>query len=387
MKFREDRKTGEKLSILGLGCMRFPRDKAETERMILTAIEGGVNFFDTAYLYPNSENTLGTILEKHNIRKDVFITTKLPLIMCKSADDFDKYFNEQLKRLKTDYIDYYLLHNITGFAHWERFKKLGIEQWIEDKKKAGQIRQIGFSYHGICDDFIKILDSYPWEVCLIQYNYYDENYQAGKMGLKAAAEKDITVLIMEPLLGGKLATNLPKPAVDLFAKADPSLTPAGWALRWLWNQDEVAVVLSGMSSVEQMTNNINSANNFKQLTDSELSVYTDVVGLFRKSYKIPCTSCNYCLPCPAGINIPACFSAYNTRYTQGFITGISLYMNSTAIVTKNPTGPRKCSNCGKCEEHCPQNIPIRRALKKVIRSLEPLPIYLLMALVRRIMAR
>jgi predicted aldo/keto reductase-like oxidoreductase len=386
MQYRTDKISKNELSALGLGCMRFPRDKAETERMILAAIKGGVNFFDTAYIYPNSEKTLGEILAKHDKRKDVYIATKLPLVMCKSAADFDKFLNEQLRRLKTDYIDYYFLHNITSFAQWEALRKLGIGQWIEDKVKAGVIRRIGFSFHGTCDDFLKILGSYAWEFCMIQYNYYDENYQAGRKGLRAAAEKGIPVMIMEPLLGGRLATGLPKQAAELFAKANPALTPADWALRWLWNQSEVTVVVSGMSSSRVMEQNLRSADSFRPLSDDDLAVYGDVVKLFRKSYKINCTGCNYCLPCPKGINIPACFSAYNTRHTQGFATGMKLYMTSIAVLAKNPDSPRLCNDCGKCEKACPQNLPIRRDLKKVVRRFEPLPLRPVLALVRRIMS-
>ncbi|MCL2634208.1 MAG: aldo/keto reductase [Oscillospiraceae bacterium] len=387
MIYREDKKSGNKLSALGLGCMRFPRDKAETERIILSAIEGGVNFFDTAYIYPNSEVTLGEILAKHNKRKDIYIATKLPLIMCKSSDDFDKFFNKQLRRLQTDYIDYYFLHSMADFAQWEHFREWGIEQWLEDKKKSGKIRQIGFSYHGNCNDFIKIIDSYAWEFCMIQYNYYDENYQAGKEGLKAAAEKNMPVMIMEPLLGGRLATGLPKQAVEMFAKSNPALSPADWAFWWLWNQPEVTVVLSGMNSNQIVESNLRSTDDFRPLTENELTVYADIVELFRKSYKINCTGCNYCLPCPKGINIPSVFSAYNTRYAQGFIAGMTLYVTSIAGVTKNPVSPRICNGCGKCEKICPQNLPIRKDLKKVARKLESLPLRFAIAILRKIMTR
>ena len=385
MKYRQD-KQGNQLSILGLGCMRFPVSKAETERMILAAIEGGVNFFDTAYLYPGSEKTLGEILAKHNKRKDINIATKLPIVRCKTYEDFDKYFNLQLERLKTDYIDYYFLHNVTDYNQWVAFQEMGIKEWIAEKMESGQIRQIGFSYHGIHEDFIKIIDSYPWQFCMIQYNYYDENYQAGKKGLKAAAAKGMAVIIMEPLLGGRLATGLPKQAAEIFKRANSNLTPADWAFWWLWNQEEVTVALSGMSSTQIMENNIASANNFRFLTTEELPKYDQVVEIFRKSYKINCTGCNYCLPCPKGINIPACLTAYNTSYAQGFITGITLYATSTAIVRKNPTTPRICNQCGNCEKHCPQNIPIRDALKKVSKRMEPLPLRAGFALVRKIIS-
>jgi len=387
MQYREDKVSGNKLSMLGLGCMRFPRDKNETERMVLAAIEGGVNFFDTAYIYPGSEKTLGEILAKHGKRKDVYIATKLPVMMCASADDFDKYFNEQLKRLKTDYIDYYFMHAIADFAQWENARKLGIEGWIAKKKETGQIRRVGFSYHGSCGDFLKTLDSYPWEFCMIQYNYYDPNYQAGKKGLLAAAEKGIPVIIMEPLLGGRLATNLPEQAVAAFKKADPGLTPADWALWWLWNQSEVTVVLSGMSSLRIMQDNLRSVDNFRPLSDKELAVYKDVAGIFRKSYKVNCTGCNYCMPCPKGINIPSCLSAYNTSYAQGYIAGLLSYFRSSGVLSKNPGYARGCNGCGKCEKLCPQHIPIRKSLKKTAGRFEPWPIRLVVALARRIMVR
>jgi predicted aldo/keto reductase-like oxidoreductase len=213
MRYREDKISGNKLSILGMGCMRFSLNLDETERMILTAIDKGVNYFDTAYIYPNSEKTLGRILSKNKKRLQVFIATKLPLIMCKGPGDFDNFFNKQLERLRTDYFDYYLMHMITSAAQWQMFCEWGIEQWIDDRKREGKIRQLGFSFHGSRGEFLKILDVRKWDFCQIQYNYSDENYQAGKEGLKAASAKGIPVIIMEPLLGGKLAMGLPKEAV------------------------------------------------------------------------------------------------------------------------------------------------------------------------------
>jgi len=386
MQYREDKASGNKLSALGLGCMRFPRDKAETERLILAAIDGGVNFFDTAYIYPNSEKTLGEILAKNNRRKDVYIGTKLPLMMCKTAADFDKFFNESLRRLQTDYVDYYFMHSMSGFAQWEAFRAMGIEQWIAEKKASGQIKHIGFSYHGTYDDFLKVLDSYPWEFCMIQYNYYDENYQAGRKGLLAAEEKGLTVIIMEPLLGGTLATGLPKHAVDIFAKADPDISPAEWAFRWLWSQSGVTVILSGMSSTQILRDNIRATNSFQPLAENDQAVYNEVVTTLKKAYKINCTSCNYCLPCPKGINIPACFSAYNASHVHGFVKGMTLYATGTAIITKQPNSPHNCNDCGKCEKVCPQHIPIRKQLKKVGRRFEPWPVRGVMAVVRKIMS-
>ncbi|MCL2234077.1 MAG: aldo/keto reductase [Firmicutes bacterium] len=384
MQYRED-KHGNKLSTLGLGCMRFSGNNKETEKMILEAIEKGVNFFDTAFIYPNSEKRLGEILKKHDKRKDVFVATKLPHSKCVTKYDFDKYFSIQLERLQTNYIDYYFIHNITDFEQWTNLQKLGIEDWIREKKETGEIKQIGFSFHGTCDDFLKILDSYDWEFCMIQYNYYAENYQAGKTGLLKAFERGVPVMIMEPLLGGKLATGLPEQALKMFKKSNPELMPVDWAFWWLWNQKEVTVVLSGMNTLEQMQHNIKSATNFKPLTDEEKSVYVDVVRLFQKSYKIPCTNCNYCLPCPKGINIPSCLSSYNTGASQGFMSGMRQYITSTAVVSKNPLSPRKCNKCGKCEKQCPQNIEITKTLKKVARRYENPFFRFLLGIVRIVM--
>jgi len=388
MQYRTDKISGNKLSALGLGCMRFPLDKSETERMILAAIEGGVNFFDTAYIYPNSEKTLGNILAKHNKRKDIFLATKLPFSKCRSSADFDRIFTEQLRRLQTDFIDYYFLHSMTGFAQWEKYKEMGIEDWIVEKKASGQIKQIGFSYHGTCDGFLKIIDDYPWEFCMIQYNYSDIHYQAGVSGLKAAADKGMPVIIMEPLLGGRLATGLPKQAVKFFAEHTEDRLPAEWALRWLWNQEEVTVVLSGMSSTQIMNSNLQSVDRFTEpLTASELAVYDKVVAELKKAYKINCTGCNYCLPCPKGINIPGCFSAYNNSFSQNFFTGIMLYGTSTSVASASPTSPRLCNECGACEKECPQNLEIRKDLKAVTKRFESLPLRAGFAIARKVMTR
>ena len=387
MIYKTDKKSGNQLSALGLGCMRFKGDKKETERMILTAIEKGVNFFDTAYIYPNSEKTLGDILVKHHLREKIYLATKLPFLKCRTYDDFDRFFYEQLTRLKTTYIDYYFLHNITGCEQWQQYKEMGIEKWIAEKKATGEIKQIGFSYHGTSDDFIHIIADYSWEFTMIQYNYADQFYQAGMKGLKAAAEKDIPVMIMEPLLGGRLATGLPKSATNLFAKFDKNRLPAEWAFRWLWNQEEVTVVLSGMNSEEMMLENLASLDRFTPLTQEELAIYDQVVEEFKKAYKIKCTACDYCLPCPKGINIPACFSAYNNSYSQGFITGMMLYVTSTAGNSHQPKGASTCIHCGICVKKCPQNLAISDDLKKVSKRFESLPLRLGMAAVRKVMNR
>jgi predicted aldo/keto reductase-like oxidoreductase len=366
--------------------MRFSANRAETERMLLAAIDGGVNYFDTAYIYPHSEETVGQILAKHGKRNAVHIATKLPLIMCRGPADFDTFFDAELARLKTDHVDYYLMHMITCMEQWALFCEWGIEDWIARKKREGKILRLGFSFHGTREEFMKVLAAYPWEFCQIQYNYSNENYQAGREGLKAAAARGIAVMIMEPLLGGKLAAGLPKEALRLFAKAAPARSPAEWGFLWLWDQREVTCVLSGTSTAAQMRENIRAAENARPLSAEERAVYAGVVSVFNKSYRIPCTGCNYCMPCPRGINIPGCFAAYNTSYAQGFVTGMQQYVTTTAAVGKNPRRPRLCVGCGKCESHCPQHIPIRGGLKKVTGRFEAPPLRLGLAVARRFFA-
>jgi predicted aldo/keto reductase-like oxidoreductase len=358
--------------------MRFPRtfgaiDMRKTEALVMRAVEGGVNYFDTAWIYPGSEEALGAIFEKHSVREKVYIAAKLPVILLKGPADFDRYFNKELERLRTGYIDYYLLHMLTDTGLWAKLKGWGIENWLAEKKKAGLIRQIGFSYHGSCDEFCKITDDYDWEMCLIQYNYSDENFQAGVTGLKKAAGK-MPVMIMEPLLGGKLATSLPSAAVDIFKKANPDLSPAGWGLNWVWNQAEVTLLLSGMSDAAQLEENLRLAGAALpgMLTPEDLGVYSRVLELVNRACRIRCTGCNYCMPCPRGVNIPGCFAAYNASFSIGYVQGMQQFVTSTAILTPGrSSSPGLCVKCGKCESHCPQHLPIIESLGLVHRRMEP----------------
>ncbi len=392
MQYRVDQKTGNKLSILGFGCMRFPKnlgatDMQKTEMLIKKAINEGINYFDTAYIYGGSEEALGQVLLKNNLREKVYIATKLPLMICRSVADFDKYFNIELERLKTDYIDYYLMHMITDVKLWEKLCSWGIEDWIKEKKKSGKIKQIGFSFHGKRDDFLELLDAYDWEFCQIQYNYSDENYQAGVTGLKKAAEKGIPVIIMEPLLGGKLATGLPPSAVALFKQANSELSPAAWALRWLWNQPEVTLLLSGMNDSKQLEENIRIANDAtpNMLTEQENETYRKVISAFSASYKVHCTGCNYCMSCPHGVNIPACFAAYNTYYSISKGAGIQQYVMSTGGMSDFQSYASHCKKCGKCEKHCPQNIEIIKSLEAVSKKMEPIWYKPAMSIARKVM--
>jgi len=375
MQYVTDQKSGNNLSVLGFGCMRFPRDKAKTEQLIVAAAGAGVNYFDTAYIYSNSEATLGEILHKNGLRDKIYLATKLPHQKCKSYSDFDKFFQEQQSRLKTDYFDYYLIHNISELETWRKLRDMGIEKWIAEKKANGQIRRIGFSYHGAQGGFLSILDDYDWEFCQIQYNYMDENYQAGRVGLQKAHEKGIPVIIMEPLLGGKLATGLPPEAARLFKEADADSSAAAWALKWLWDQPEVTVVLSGMNSAEQLEDNLKTADSAKHgmLSEKEAAVFAPVIKAFQEKYKVPCTGCNYCMPCPRGVNIPDCFASYNTSYVLGLFSGLVQYVTSTGAnrPDKQYSRAKNCANCGACKSKCPQNIEIPKSLVAVKKRMEP----------------
>ena len=379
MNYRKD-KYGNSISILGFGCMRFPRsmgkiDMAETEREILTAVEQGVNYFDTAYIYPGSEAALGEILHKNNLRERVYIATKLPHYLVRSADGPEKIFSEELKRLQTDYVDYYLMHMLADVDTWERMKGLGIVEWLEEKKASGAIRQVGFSHHGNSEMFCKLVDAYDWDFCQIQYNYMDEHSQAGRRGLNYAHEKGLPVVIMEPLRGGKLVNRLPEEAKRIFAEYPVQYTPAQWALRWLWNQSEVTCVLSGMNSDEMVRDNIRTASTVEvgELGRAEEEMLRRVVAAINAKMKVGCTGCGYCMPCPKNVDIPGTFAAYNRRYSEGKFHGLVDYAMCTAL-RQTPTSASNCVGCGLCEKHCPQQISIREHLKAAAKEMEG-PLY------------
>ena len=379
MNYRTDR-YGNQLSILGFGCMRFPQtmgiiDIKETEREIMTAYEAGVNYYDTAYIYPGSEAALGEILEKNQIREKVYIATKLPHYLIKKYEDLDKLFGEELKRLRTDYVDYYLMHMLTDTDTWNRLKNLGIEKWIEEKKASGAIRQIGFSYHGNSEMFCNLVDAHDWDFCQIQYNYMDEHSQAGRRGLYHAHEKGIPVIIMEPLRGGKLVNRLPDTAKKIFEEYKIKRTPAQWAFRWLWDQPEVTVVLSGMNSDEMVRDNIQTASTVEvgELGEEEQQMLKQVVAAINAKMKVGCTGCGYCMPCPKGVDIPGTFAAYNRRFAEGRFWSFVDYVICTTL-RKNSTAASNCVSCGKCEKHCPQHIEIRKCLKDAQKELET-PLY------------
>lgn len=380
MKYRANHKTGELLSILGFGCMRLPVKKnsidyERSEAMIIAAIDNGVNYFDTAYIYQTgkSEMVLGRILAK-GYRDRVNIATKLPPFMVRSRADMDKILNKQLQRLQTDHIDYYLIHMLSDIGTWERLCQAGIQEWIADCKADGRIRKIGFSFHGIQAQFISLVDVYAWDFVQIQYNYLDENNQAGTAGLLHAAGKGLPVIIMEPLRGGKLANDLPPEVNRIWQSAQPPRSPAEWGLRWVWHHSEATVVLSGMSDEAQLAENLRIASEIESaelaLAPDELTLFAKVQEILGQKTKVGCTACGYCLPCPANVDIPGCFTLYNEKYALDLKKYSFNYIRNTGAMTAHPGYASLCVKCGTCEQHCPQNIPIRKMLADVAHEME-----------------
>ena len=387
MQYRLD-KYGNELSVLGFGCLRFPQkngkiDMEATRAQIALAVEQGVNYFDTAYVYSGSEAALGEILESEGLRQRVKIATKLPHYLIKSPQGLEKMFREELKRLWTDHVEYYLMHMLCDLDTWERLKKLGIEDWIARKKASGEIGQIGFSYHGGTDMFCKLVDAYDWDFCQIQYNYLDEHSQAGRRGLHHAAAKGIPVIIMEPLRGGKLVDLLPAEAREVFRQSGKDWTPAQWGLRWLWDQKEVTVVLSGMNSREMVLENIRTASETAvgSFGAEEQAVIAKAVAAINAKVKVGCIGCGYCQPCPKNVDIPGAFAAYNRYHAESKAGAKKDYIKCT-LFRKNPTVAGNCIGCGKCEKHCPQHLPIRQHLQEAKKELEG-PLY---RLVRRVVS-
>lgn len=381
MQYRQNIRNGDTLSVLGFGCMRFPKDEAEIERELIYAIEHGVNYFDTAYIYSKSEAILGRILAK-GYRDRVNIATKLPPYLIKKPKDMEDIFQTQLSRLQTDHIDYYLIHMLLNVGEWQRLQGLGILDWLAEKKETGQIRNLGFSYHGGLPEFKALVDAYDWEFCMLQYNYYDETNQAGREGLQYAHQKGVPVMIMEPLRGGKLVNKLPQEALRVWEQAGKDRSPAEWALRWVWNHEEVLTVLSGMNSQEMLEENIRIASlaHPNELTAAELDLFDEVKSILQQSLLVPCTGCNYCMPCPHNVDIPLCFSCYNDTAIDGRLKAMFNY-----IIRGHRHQAGLCKRCGKCEQHCPQNIAIGEKLAAASSQLERFPYTLTAAIVKRFM--
>ncbi len=364
MQYRKFGKLDWKVSALGFGCMRLPTlggdnaniDEPEATRMVHTAIEHGVNYLDTAYPYHggNSERFVGRML-KDRYRQKVRLATKLPCWKVEAAGDFDQLLDEQLQKLQTERIDFYLLHGLNG-ERWPKMRDLGVLERAEKAVADGRIGHLGFSFHDKFPVFQEIVDAHDWTFCQIQYNYMDIENQAGVKGLRYAASKGLAVVIMEPLLGGKLVTP-PPPVQAIWDTAPLRWTPANWALQWLWNQPEVSVVLSGMSTMQQVEENTASASasGVNMLAEPSLALFDQVRGRYNELCPIPCTGCEYCLPCPNGVAIPRVFAAYNEGMMYDKPDVMRKWYKQW-ISAENQASA--CLECLECEDKCPQNIPI-----------------------------
>jgi predicted aldo/keto reductase-like oxidoreductase len=377
MQYRNFGKLSWKVSALGFGAMRLPILDGDSSKineplaiqMIRYAIDHGVNYVDSAYGYHrgNSEVVVGKALKDGYLEK-VRVATKMPVFMINEQEDMERCFNEQLQRLQVEKIDFYLLHGLSK-DRWPKIKDLGVFSWAEKKKAEGKIIYFGFSFHDEFDLFKEIVDSYKWDFCQIQYNYMDENFQAGVRGLKYAASKGMGVVIMEPIAGGRLAIMPPLEIKALWDTAEIKRNPPEWALQWVWNQPEVSLALSGMSNMEQVIENVASAerSGVKHLSKDELNLISKVATKYRELGPIGCTGCRYCMPCPSGVSIPEIFSYYNEYFAKDRDNAIKQHYKENI---KPEQYTKNCVKCGKCEELCPQHLQIRDLLRTAGQTLE-----------------
>lgn len=371
MRYREFGRTGCKVSTLGFGCMRLPvwgGDEGnilekEAAGLLQLAIDKGVNYFDTAYSYHrgNSERFLGKAL-RGSLRQKVFLASKLPSWAIETREDCDRYLNEQLQRLQTDTIDFYLLHSLKT-DWWRKVLKADVFEFLDRAVRDGRIRFVGFSFHDELEVFREIVNSYDWSFCMLQYNYMDENFQAGSKGLHYAASKGLGVVVMEGLRGGFLAARAPRIVQSFWDQAQTKRSPAEWGLRWIWNHSEVTLVLSGMNDTAQIEENCRVAESAlpNSLSIDELELISQVREIYRSRIPIPCTNCRYCLPCPERVNIPRIFTIYNDRTMYEDVRGSR---NMYRLAFNCSEWACNCTGCGWCEERCPQGIAIRQWLEK-----------------------
>ncbi len=381
MLYRKMPKNGDELSILGFGAMRLPTkedgsiDEKVATDMVRYSIDNGVNYVDTAWPYHmgESEPFLARALAD-GYREKVKLATKQPQWMVKKYEDMDRFLNSQLEKLNTDQIDYYLIHSLVK-SSWENIRDLGVMEFLDKAKADGRIVNAGFSYHGAPEDFKPIVDAYDWDFCQIQYNFLDEDVQAGTKGLEYAASKGLGVVIMEPLRGGNLADPVPDEVVDIWNEAGARRSPVEWALRWVWNRPEVTVVLSGMSEPAHVEENLRIANEAlpDSLTEEELRLVERVANKYQELMEVGCTGCRYCMPCPEGVDIPACFEMYNNLHM--FDDEDRLMMMYAAKLGGILRGAEtnfasQCTECGQCVDACPQNLPVPELLEKVSETFE-----------------
>lgn len=376
MQYRKLKEDDDEISALGFGAMRLPTknagiDKEKAKEQIYYAINNGVNFIDTAFPYHGgaSESFLGEIL-KDGYREKVKLCTKMPSWSVKKYEDMEKFLDIQLEKLQTDRIDYYLIHSL-GIGSFKRLKELGVMEFLENARDHGKIDKIGFSFHDNLDALKEIVDAYPWDACLLQYNYLDEKNQAGTEGIKYAHSAGITVIVMEPLKGG-LLVDIPPEAQKIWDKSNQTRTPAEWALRWVLDHPEVTCVVSGMGEMNQVKENLRIAEETQpnSLTEEDLKLYDEVKEVYRGLMKVDCTSCGYCMPCPRGVDIPSCFNIYNHKYMfKSKREGFTYLTRMGGIFSGTETHAGLCNGCGKCVRACPQKLEIPELLDDVSRDL------------------
>lgn len=373
MQYRYITKDKLKVSQLGFGTMRFPIinndssliDEDKTKEMFDYAIENGVNYIDTAYNYHQgkSETFIGKYL-KNGLREKVYLTTKLPVWLVETYDDFERLLDEQLEKLQTDYIDFYLLHSLHE-KPWRKIADLNVFKFLKEAKEKGKIKYVGFSFHDEFSLFKGIVDSFDWDICQIQLNYLDRDYQAGLKGLSYAKEKDISVVIMEPIKGGKLA-DPPDDILKIWDANEIKRSPAEWALRWLYNLDDISIVLSGMSTMEQVMENIETASTATSLTHKETKLIDKVTAVYKDKVKVGCTGCEYCLPCPSNVSIPNIFALYNDMFVYGTVNESKESYKKLIELEK---AVNTCVECGACEDICPQHLNVIELLKEAEKAM------------------
>jgi uncharacterized protein len=379
MRYRKLGKTNVETSVLGFGAMRMPMigakspmdgfnpdipiDEVEATKMFHHALEQGVNYFDTAYGYHGgkSEPFVGKVLRE--FRSKVMIATKLPVWNIEKPEDMERIFNEQLQKLQTDYLDVYHVHGLAA-STWEKMKKFGVLEFMNGLVSSGRIRFAGFSFHDELNVFKEIIDAYDWSVCQIQFNYYDQNYQAGVEGLKYAADRNIAVVAMEPLRGGKLVDKIPPEIQAIWDSAPVKRSPVEWAMRWAWNFEGISTVLTGASSLAQLKDHTRIVKDAaaNSISPKELAVFDEVRAAYRKMLRIDCTGCGYCMKCPHGVNIPQNFAMYNDAYLFKSIEMNAHFYNFMITPEERASA---CIDCQECLEKCPQKLNIPQELKEV----------------------
>ena len=381
MLYRKMPKNGDELSILGFGAMRLPTmsdgsiDEEKATQMVRYAIDNGVNYVDTAWPYHmgQSEPFLARALAD-GYREKVKLATKMPQWMVKSQADMDNFLNAQLQKLNTYHIDYYLVHSLVG-SSWKTIRALGVAEFLDRAKADGRIINAGFSYHGSGEDFKDVVDGYDWDFCQIQYNFLDQNIQAGTKGLEYAASRGVGIVIMEPLRGGNLADPVPSDVINIWNEAEIKRSPVEWALRWVWNHPEVTVVLSGMTEPYHVEENLKVAEEgfANSLTYEELNLIERAADKYRELMKINCTGCRYCMPCPQAVDIPACFETYNNLFMFGGKDRLMMmYAAKLGGILRGAERnfASQCVQCGQCLDACPQSLPIPNLLEKVSEEFE-----------------